>query len=197
MVTLQFELENLFEEVLKTKEQKDIEPLTNLVDLLKTLADALTRKTEMRPSQRTMADEQNYLSDLIEKIRQAIVVLTHSPIPTVRQSLFDEIEDRIKAVLEQLNKIIIVENEINNHRYDQIVLDCQITIDRYLQGIYNQIQRLHTNITHKNGDALLQQDFCLMYYQNLYNIHVIEKVQKNNKTRELNNLDIGKKQGEN
>lgn len=191
-------LEEIFEEILRSSnvcnQSESIAPLISLVSLLKTFADKITHKTEKRTINRTMQDEQAHLNGLIQKIQETLNILAHSTIPTVNQSLFDTIEDQIRMVLEQLNRIISVENQIYNNVYQNIVNNCQITIDQYLQGLYLQIQQFHGNITHKNGDTLKQTDFCFDYYQNLYNIHISEKIQKNEKTRELNNLDLGKKQ---
>lgn len=191
-------LEEIFEGILKSSNASNhsegIEPLISLVNLLKNFADTITHKTEGRTINRTMQDEQAYLNGLIQKIQETLNTLAHSTVPTVNQSLFDTIEDQIRMVLEQLNRIISAENEIYNNAYQNIVNNCQITIDQYLQGLYFQILQLPGTIVHKNGDALQQTDFCFDYYQNLYNINISEKIQKNEKTRELNSLDLGKTQ---
>lgn len=56
-----------------------------------------------------------------------------------------------------------------------------------------RLMHLDTIITHKNGAPLQENDFCFTYYQNLYDIHILEKIAKNNKIRALNNLALHKK----
>ena len=55
-----------------------------------------------------------------------------------------------------------------------------------------RLMHLDTIITHKNGDPLWETDFCFTYYQNLYDMHVIEKTIKNDRIRDINNINFQK-----
>ena len=94
----------------------------------------------------------------------------------------------IRDALSQLGRIIS-ENILHNNEYVEIVFATRDTLDDFLRNIYTFMRLMHldTIITHKNGDPLQETDFCFTYYQNLYDMHVIEKTIKNNRIRNINN----------
>jgi hypothetical protein len=184
-------LKDLFEGVLKfskkntdTVESTDgVSELSDLVSSLKLLADTVTHKKE------SIEEEQEHLNAIIREILQKIQSLRNVRITKVSQSIFDQIEDLIRDALSQLGRIIS-ENILHNNEYVEIVFATRDTLDDFLRNIYTFMRLMHldTIITHKNGDPLQETDFCFTYYQNLYDMHVIEKTIKNNRTRDINNI---------
>ena len=183
-------LKDLFEGVLKsskkdtdTVESTDgVSELSDLVSSLKLLADTVTHKKE------SIEEEQEHLNAIIREILQKIQSLRNVRITKVSQSIFDQIEDLIRDALSQLGRIIS-ENILHNNEYVEIVFATGDTLDDFLRNIYTFMRLMHldTIITHKNGDPLQETDFCFTYYQNLYDMHVIEKTIKNNRIRNINN----------
>lgn len=183
-------LKDLFEGVLKsskkdtdTVESADgVSELSDLVSSLKLLADTVTHKKE------SIEEEQEHLNAIIREILQKIQSLRNVRITKVSQSIFDQIEDLIRDALSQLSRIIS-ENILHNNEYVEIVFATRDTLDDFLRNIYTFMRLMHldTIITHKNGDPLQETDFCFTYYQNLYDMHVIEKTIKNNRIRDINN----------
>lgn len=202
-------LKDLFEGILKSTDNKTsnaesnnvessngVAELSGLVDLLTLFADTVTHKTEgvKCAYDRTMEEEKAYLDSIILEIHNKLTVLANSTLLVVSQNIFDQIEDLLKNALEQLYRIIS-ENIISNNEYIDIVFECYNSLNRFLQQVYRQLRdmALLAVITHKNGAPLQENDFCFTYYQNLYDIHILEKIAKNNKIRALNNLALHKK----
>ena len=184
-------LKDLFEGVLKSskkdtdtvKSADGVSELSDLVSSLKLLADTVTHKKE------SIEEEQEHLNAIIREILQKIQSLRNVRITKVSQSIFDQIEDLIRDALSQLSRIIS-ENILHNNEYVEIVFATRDTLDDFLRNIYTFMRLMHldTIITHKNGDPLQETDFCFTYYQNLYDMHVIEKTIKNNRIRDINNI---------